>query len=172
MRGTYIGASHLCSDEGTAAHAESVPTVSGRQAAAPTPVPPTPLVRSRRFSKVPGLVLIPGVTVRPDHGLESDTVPGVYNTRQLQHLDLADLQRMADNGGLSEWADGVSQSKPRVPRAHVPSRGRMHVPDPPPSADPEDPEMTELLAQVRAVLVALNLCHTCRTCGLHTPSCA
>jgi hypothetical protein len=66
----------------------------------------TPAKLSRRFAQVPGLNVIPGVTVRPDFGQEGDIVSGVYNSHQIQKLDLSELQGLAASGHLVQWTPG------------------------------------------------------------------
>jgi hypothetical protein len=117
-------------------------------AVTPAPPPQPMVLRSKRFSNVPGQAFVPGVTMRPDHGLESDTTSGVYNLRLLQHLDMADLHRMVEGGCLSEWTQGVQPSRPPAPRAHAPTRQRTHAPTPAATTDLEDANMQKLLEQV------------------------
>jgi hypothetical protein len=66
---------------------------------------PEPL-QSKRYEKL-GLVLAPGLAVRPGYGQESDTMPGVYNS-QIMHMDMATLAKMAEEGCLVQWVPGCS----------------------------------------------------------------
>ena len=87
-----LGSSHASSVTGSEASSEAKSAVQSAadaaRVAAPKPV-------SRRFARVPGLVITPAYTARPSYGGAADVVPGIYNMHMLESTRLSESQASA-----------------------------------------------------------------------------